>query len=156
LDYQETDAVPPALPLHFLLRVSLPYAFSPAPTRTRRPQGPVDRRRRLFVRPPWQRPLSLDAPFQRPLPSPFREHLRSISRTPAFSTLPKGNGPLRAAGARGRYERTALLAWFEKRGAKSPRTGRRIPDTRIVPNNALRGLIAQLQGDGAGQEAAGS
>ena len=35
----------------------------------------------------------------------------------------------------------AILQWFESRGARSPTTGRPLPDTRLVPNNALRSII---------------
>lgn len=35
----------------------------------------------------------------------------------------------------------AIKQWFKSRGAKSPTTGRPLPDTRLVPNNALRSII---------------
>mmetsp|Transcript_42665 Transcript_42665/g.100269 ORF Transcript_42665/g.100269 Transcript_42665/m.100269 type:complete len:518 (-) Transcript_42665:153-1706(-) len=40
------------------------------------------------------------------------------------------------------YERTAIEEWFARKGARSPTTGLALPDTRLLPNNALRSIIA--------------
>lgn len=42
------------------------------------------------------------------------------------------------------YERQAILKWFESRGARSPTTGLALADTRLIPNNALRAIIASF------------
>jgi hypothetical protein len=47
------------------------------------------------------------------------------------------------------YERRAIEAWFARGHRRSPRTNVPLPHPVLLPNHALRGLIAELVADGA-------